>query len=174
MISKEREKILDKGRKLKELADRGVGGEKETATRFLTIYKEKHNISDSELEAHKIKDETMFRGFTAEQIIEQFAQELVAKGLSIMANATRSTMANAFKLQNIKRKFDLKPEKVVVEWKYDANNYTFKGYVENILYFDIQQTKNGATLYRSRAIHEDKDFKSVDEAKSFCNKYFGD
>jgi len=173
-MDKEREKILDKGRKLKELADRGVGGEKDTAVRFLSIYKEKHNISDSELEAHKIKDETIFRGFTAEQIIEQFAQELMAKGLSIMANATRSTMSTAFKLQNIKRKFDTKPEKVIVEWKHDPNNYTFKGYVDRILYFDIQQTKNGATLYQSRAIHENKDFKSVEEAKAFCNKYFGD
>lgn len=90
-----------------------------------------------------------------------------------MANATRSTMANAFKLQNIKRKFDTKPEKIIVEWRHDSNNYTFKGFVDKILYFDIQQTKNGATLYRSRAIQEDKDFKSVEEAKLFCNKYFG-
>lgn len=173
-MDKEREKILDKARKLKELSDRGIGGEKENATKFLLMYKEKHNISDTELETHQIKDESIFRGFTAEQIIEQVAEELIAKGLSIMANATRSTMSSIFKLQNIKRKFDTKSEKVLVEWKHDANNYTFKGYVENILYFDIQQTKNGATLYRSRAIHEDKDFKSVDEAKSFCNKYFGD
>lgn len=49
----ERVKAIDKAKKLKELATRGVGGEKENAKRMLDAHKEKHNISDAEIEGHK-------------------------------------------------------------------------------------------------------------------------
>jgi hypothetical protein len=45
----EQEKILSKARKLKELADRGVDGEKETAERMYAQYKIKYNLTDEQV-----------------------------------------------------------------------------------------------------------------------------
>lgn len=46
----QKEKMVERLVKLKALAERGVGGEKETALRMFAELKEKHGISDKEIE----------------------------------------------------------------------------------------------------------------------------
>lgn len=53
----EREKIIDKAKKLKELANRGVGGEQENARRMLETHKEKYNITDREIDGHSYSND---------------------------------------------------------------------------------------------------------------------
>jgi len=43
---------LDKAKKLRELARRGVGGEMENAKRMLIQFKTKYNITDADLDGH--------------------------------------------------------------------------------------------------------------------------
>lgn len=45
----QREKVLEKLGKIKALAERGVGGEKETAMRMYSDLKEKYGITDAEV-----------------------------------------------------------------------------------------------------------------------------
>lgn len=47
----QRDKIIERGRKIRELANRGVGGEKENAIRMLEEFKERHGITDADLNA---------------------------------------------------------------------------------------------------------------------------
>ncbi len=52
----QREKVLEKLGKIKALAERGVGGEKETAMRMYEDLKEKYGITDEEVAA--VKEQT--------------------------------------------------------------------------------------------------------------------
>ncbi len=167
MVDKERCKILDKACKLKELADRGVGGEMANAKRMLGEYQTKHKISDYELDNHKIQDTKQFKGYTPEQIIAMIAAELAYRGLTILANAAKSTLFNHLKMKDANSRFD-KSKIIEIAWMYDFKNFTFKGYVEDTIYFDIQQTKTGATLYKSLAVTQDAVFSSVELAKEYC------
>ncbi len=45
----DREKIIEKALKIRELANRGIGGEKANAMRMLVDYREKHGITDEDL-----------------------------------------------------------------------------------------------------------------------------
>lgn len=45
--------IIDKAKKLRELAERGVDGEKETAIRMYAAYKEKHSLTDDQVVGHR-------------------------------------------------------------------------------------------------------------------------
>lgn len=49
-MSEDRNKILEKAKKLKELALRGVDGEMDNAKVMLENYMKKHNISEEELD----------------------------------------------------------------------------------------------------------------------------
>ena len=49
MPKEERIKIINKAKKLKELANRGVGGEKEVAQQMLDKYIKEHNITTEEI-----------------------------------------------------------------------------------------------------------------------------
>jgi CO dehydrogenase/acetyl-CoA synthase epsilon subunit len=44
--------IIDKAKKLKELAERGIDGEKENAIRMYALYKTKHNLTDEQVIGH--------------------------------------------------------------------------------------------------------------------------
>lgn len=50
----ERDKVLEKLRKIKELAERGVGGERDTALQMYNKLIEKYSIADSEILAEKL------------------------------------------------------------------------------------------------------------------------
>lgn len=51
-MAEDRHKILSKAQKLKELAVRGIEGERENAKMFLERYMTKHNISEDELSGY--------------------------------------------------------------------------------------------------------------------------
>lgn len=44
--------IIEKAKKLKALADRGVDGEKDNAKRIYTLYKQKHNLTDTQISGY--------------------------------------------------------------------------------------------------------------------------
>ena len=167
-----RKKILDKAKKLKELADRGVGGEKENAIRMLDAYMQKHNISDSEISSHKL-DDRIFSGYTKEQIYAMMAEELDMKGLHFYAKSFVNLMKNQDKLTEIMQR-GRKKAPVKIKWVYDNNTFTHRGYISDKVLFDIQQTKSGSILYEAGGIklEQEKNFNSVDEAKEFCEKYY--
>lgn len=54
MTKEERIKIINKAKKLKGLADRGVGGEKEVAKQALDKYIKEHNITVIEMDEERI------------------------------------------------------------------------------------------------------------------------
>ena len=168
-MSFERKKILDKAKKLKELADRGVGGEKDNAIRMLTAYMEKHGISDTELTGHKLDDNT-FKGYTKEQIYAMFEAELNMRGLFVVAKGVVNIMKNGDKLQQLKNKIADKQKNI--RWEFNQNNFSYAGYVGSENLFDLQQTSDGALLYRTGKSKLEKEipFKSVDEAKNYCEQ----
>lgn len=59
----QREKMLEKLGKIKLLAERGVGGEKETAMRMYEELRRKYEISDNEIEASFVKLEKRWFSF---------------------------------------------------------------------------------------------------------------
>lgn len=77
-----RTKILDKAKKLKELADRGVGGEKENAKLMLEKYMLKHNITESELSLHNPSDDFSFKNMSDEQFIQLIIIEIIPVGIA--------------------------------------------------------------------------------------------
>jgi hypothetical protein len=76
-----RTKILDKAKKLKELADRGIGGEKENAKIMLDKYMIKHNITESEISFHNPSDE-FYKNMTDEQFIQMIIIEFIPIGIA--------------------------------------------------------------------------------------------
>ena len=48
-MDEEREKIIEKAFKIRELANRGIDGEKDNAIRMLVTYRETHEITDAEM-----------------------------------------------------------------------------------------------------------------------------
>lgn len=174
-MNEERIKILDKAKKLEALAKRGVGGEQENAYRMLGAYMKKHNISENELKYHRQNEET-FKGLTKEEIYRQFEEEMNMKGLFILGKGTAHILRNRDKLQQLKN--NGKEKIVEIEWKENQRNFTSKGYINGILVFDIQQTKNGAALYPTERyqIQQQMDFNSLQAAKDHCESmkgYFG-
>ena len=176
MSDQERIKILDKAKKLEALANRGIGGEKDTAQRMLVLYMEKHGISERELKAHRHNQDT-FKGLTKEEIYQQFEQEMGMKGFFILGKGGANIMRNKDKLQEFRSKIN-KP--IEIEWKENEKNFSIKGYVNGNFIFDIQKTKNGAVLYPTQKLTLDEhqvDFNSIEEAKKYCDAmkgYFSD
>lgn len=74
MIDEEREKIIEKALKLRELANRGVGGEKENAVRMLSNYREKHSITDDEMNLFTSHGDTWYDHIPKEERSSKFAQ----------------------------------------------------------------------------------------------------
>ena len=77
-----RKKILDKVKKLKELAERGVGGEKEKAKSMLEKYMIKHEISDAEISSYKPSSDSDYSKMTDEQFIQLIIIEFIPVGIS--------------------------------------------------------------------------------------------
>ena len=76
-----RKKILDKAKKLKELAERGVGGEKENAKSMLEKYMIKHEISDEEIYSYEPSSDD-YSKMTDEQFIQLIIIEFIPVGIS--------------------------------------------------------------------------------------------
>ena len=45
--------IIDRAKKLKELAERGISGEKDNAKRMYDLHKQKYNLTDEQVVGHK-------------------------------------------------------------------------------------------------------------------------
>jgi len=69
----EREKIIEKALKIRELANRGIDGEKSSAIEHLKSYKEKHNITDAELNSFRSVDNEWWKNLSKEERGGKFA-----------------------------------------------------------------------------------------------------
>jgi hypothetical protein len=58
-MTTERVKIIDKAKKLRELATRGVDGEKDNAIRMYDFHKEKHGLTDADVDGHAYSQDFM-------------------------------------------------------------------------------------------------------------------
>lgn len=54
MAQSERDRLLERLKRVKSLADRGTGGERDNAATLLTTLMEKHNITEADLEDAKV------------------------------------------------------------------------------------------------------------------------
>lgn len=92
-------KIIDKAKKLKELADRGIGGEKENAIRMYEAHKQKHNLTDDQVTGRTF---TSYGGYASggqtyrqTQSNRMSEQELAA--IIKLANLFAKIFTNAYK-----------------------------------------------------------------------------
>jgi len=72
-MDEERERIIEKALKIRELANRGIDGEKSSAIERLKHYKEKHNITDEELNSFRSIDNEWWRNLSKEERGGKFA-----------------------------------------------------------------------------------------------------
>lgn len=95
-MSSERSKIIDKAKKLRELANRGIDGEKETAKRMYDAYKEKHNLTDEEVDGHEYTDEFFkeFANMNDEEMLEFIGKSLIVLGIGIIGSYLFSSFGN--------------------------------------------------------------------------------
>ena len=77
-MDKDRGKILETAKKIKALAERGIGGEMGNAKVMLAEYMKKHNISESELE--DFKGTVNYATLTD----EQFMAEIIKDGFRLV------------------------------------------------------------------------------------------
>lgn len=114
-MTEERAKILDKAKKLKELADRGIDGEMDNAKVFLDKYMKKHNIEMSELEGHTMNN-TFYGKMTDEQFMREMLTEFLTLGLGVL-------FSRIFKVNfDSKTHFDNLSEKYTEAVKERTNN----------------------------------------------------
>lgn len=72
--SEDREKIIEKALKIRELANRGIGGEKSTAMRKLVEYKEKHGLTDEDLNVFTNLDDRWNEGMSHDKWDTKFSK----------------------------------------------------------------------------------------------------
>lgn len=82
-MSSDRTKILDKAKKLKELADRGVDGEQVNAKDMLEKYMAKHNISIDEIGGHNISG-SIYANMSQEEFYKEMVSDLIIVGLDLL------------------------------------------------------------------------------------------
>lgn len=82
-MSSERTKILDRAKKLKELADRGIDGEQVNAKDMLEKYMAKHNISIDEIGGHSISG-SIYANMSQEDFYKEMVSDLIAVGLDLL------------------------------------------------------------------------------------------
>lgn len=85
-MSSERSKITDKAKKLRELANRGIDGEKETAKRMYDSYKKKHKLTDEEVDGHEYTDEFIkeFSKMSDQELLEFIGKSLIVLGVGLI------------------------------------------------------------------------------------------
>lgn len=72
-MDEERERIIEKALKIRELANRGIDGEKASAIERLKDYKDKHSITDEELNSFRSVDNEWWRNLSKEERGGKFA-----------------------------------------------------------------------------------------------------
>jgi hypothetical protein len=83
-MSEERYKILDKAKKLKELADRGIDGEMTNAKDMLEKYMKKHNITMDEISSHNYSSNTAYSKMSDEQFLKEMLADALAVGIGLI------------------------------------------------------------------------------------------
>lgn len=84
-MAEDRNKILSKAQKLKELAVRGVGGEKENAKTFLATYMKKHNITESELTGYVASGNPLdLSDMSDEEFMREMIIEMIPVSLGVL------------------------------------------------------------------------------------------
>ena len=102
-MTPEMKKILDKAKKLKALADRGVGGEKVNARALLDAHLEKHGITEEELFG-SIKEHHHFRYEKNQQeLLEMIICNVVCNALIFRDAKHRNTLLVACSKDEAKR-----------------------------------------------------------------------
>ena len=96
----ERDKILEKAKKLKALADRGVGGEQINAKDMYEKYCAKHNISVNELNSCQYESSEYLN-----MTDEQFLQEMMIEAIPLIFDMMFSSKSNNNAKDNFFRKF---------------------------------------------------------------------
>jgi hypothetical protein len=99
-MTEERSKILDKAKKIKELADRGVDGEQNSAKDMLARYMEKHNLTIEEIEGHSSSNSS-YANMSDEQFMREVLNEFLVLGIGyliskLLKKDTEFTNGNAF------------------------------------------------------------------------------
>lgn len=79
-----RTKIIDKALKLKELAIRGVDGEKDNAQRMLDVWKEKHSITEEELEKSTLSKNSEYATMDVSDFMKAMNDDIRAIGFSML------------------------------------------------------------------------------------------
>ena len=82
-MTENRSKILEKAKKLKELADRGVGGEQDNAKDMLEKYMAKHNITMDEITGFDSSN-SMYANMSDEKFMKIMFNEFLAFGLGYL------------------------------------------------------------------------------------------
>lgn len=72
-MNEERERIIEKALKIRELVNRGIDGEKASAIERLNSYKEKHGITDEELNSFKNIDDEWWNNLSNEERGSKFS-----------------------------------------------------------------------------------------------------
>lgn len=94
----ERDKIIEKALKLRELALRGVDGEKETAQRMFDTFKQKHSITDEELDSASLKSDSEYFNMTADEFFKHIEVDIQMLGYSMII----FSLGTIFKNNNVK------------------------------------------------------------------------
>lgn len=81
-----RTKIIEKALKLQELANRGIDGEKDNASRMLDAYKKKHKITEQELKSTSLND-SEFLNMTPEEFLKHMDFDLKILGFGLLIYA---------------------------------------------------------------------------------------
>lgn len=87
-----RKKIIEKAKKLKALADRGVGGEQINAKEMFDKYVKHHNITEEELNEIN-SNYTEYAYMSDEDFLNEMAKELIPIGIGYV-------ITHLFKKQN--------------------------------------------------------------------------
>lgn len=82
----DRKKIIDKAKKLKELSERGIDGEKITAKAMYDKYVEKHKITEEEMKGNFF-DPSRFKGMSDKEFMREVSKELIKTGIGMIFSA---------------------------------------------------------------------------------------
>jgi len=83
-MSEERYKILDRAKKLKELADRGVGGEMANAKDMLKKYMDKHKITMEDISSHNYSSDNTYSKMDDKQFLKEILVDVLTVGIGLI------------------------------------------------------------------------------------------
>ncbi len=116
----DRERIIEKALKLRELANRGVGGEKTNAINMLKSFKEKHEITDAEMGSFVIYETTWQRSKNYDERDTPFSKWF--RNSCTVDYKTNEPMVFFHKSRTVTMFYEFKHDEGI---KYDTSSYGF-------------------------------------------------